>query len=715
MADPKQTDRPISVTTPLGPDKLLLIGISGQEAVSRLFRYQLDVLAKIGTEVPFDKLLGQSVTAQIQFHPKEPKKRYLNGICCRVSEEGQDGEFTTYHLEIVPKFWLASRKAQSRIFQQMSVPDILKKVLDGYDAAFELQGTFEKRDYCVQYRETDFNFACRLMEEEGIYFFFKHSDGSHKLVVANTPQSHSDVPDGSKQIYETVTGGNRPEDRIYDWHKLQELRSGKYLLWDHTFELPHKHLEAEKTIQDSVSVGKVTHKLKVGGNDNLELYDYPGEYAQRFDGVNPGGGDQAADLQKIFQDNKRTVGLRMEEEAAASIVIQGASTCRQLVSGHKFTLDRHYNADGQYVITSVSHSAAFDAFRSDSSGDFHYTNQFTCMPFALTLRPARITPKPVIQGTQTAVVVGPPGEEIWPDKYGRIKVQFHWDRVGGNNEKSSCWVRVATPWAGKQWGMIHIPRIGQEVVVAFEEGDPDQPVVVGSVYNYEQMPPYKLPDNKTQSGLKSRSSKQASATNFNELRFEDKKDAEQIYVHAEKDFDGVIENNESRKVGFEKKDKGNQSIEIFNNQELKVGCSQASEGSQTITVYKDRTETVETGNEMVTVKKGNRTVNVDTGNDTHQIKMGNRDVKIDMGNDTLTIKMGNQTTKLNLGKSATEAMQSIELKVGSSSIKVDQMGVTIKGMMVKIEGQVQTEVKGLMTSVQGSAMTTVKGAITMIN
>ena len=668
-----------------------------------------------------------------EFHPKEPKKRYLNGICCRVSEAGQDSEFTTYHLEIVPKFWLASRKAQSRIFQQMSVPDILKKVLDGYDAAFELQGTFEKRDYCVQYRETDFNFACRLMEEEGIYFFFKHSDGSHKLVVANTPQSHSDVPDGSKLIYETVAGGNRPEDRIYDWHKVQELRSGKYLLWDHTFELPHKHLEAQKTIQNSVQVGKVTHKLKVGGNDNLELYDYPGEYAQRFDGVNPGGGDQATDLQKIFQDNRRTVEIRMQEEAAASIVIQGASTCRQLVSGHKFTLERHFNGDGQYLITSVSHSAVYDAYRSDSSGDFHFTNQFSCIPFALPFRPARSTPKPVVQGTQTAVVVGPPGEDIWPDKYGRVKVQFHWDREGGNDAKSSCWVRVSTLWAGKQWGMIHIPRIGQEVIVAFEEGDPDQPLIVGSVYNYEQMPPYKLPDNKTQSGVKSRSSKQGAAANFNEFRFEDKKGSEQVYVHAEKNFDGVIENNETRKVGFDKKDKGDQTIEIFNNQLLKVGCSEASDGSQTINVYKDRTETVETGNEAVTIKKGNRTVTVDTGNDahliktgnrtvtldkgndTHQIKMGNRDVKIDMGNDALTIKMGNQTTKLSLGKSATEAMQSIELKVGSSSIKIDQMGVTIKGMMVKIEGQIQTEVKGLMTTVQGSAMTTVKGAITMIN
>ena len=222
MADPKQTDRPISVTTPLGPDKLLLIGISGQEAISRLFRFQLDVLAKVGTDVPFDKLLGQSITATIQFDPKEPKKRYLNGICCRVSEEGRDGEFTMYHLEIVPTFWLASRKAQSRIFHQMSVPDILKKVLDGYDATFELQGTFEKRDYCVQYRETDFNFACRLMEEEGIYFFFKHSNGSHKMVVANAPQSHADVPDGSKLIYEAVVGGNRPEDRIHDLCNLSK-------------------------------------------------------------------------------------------------------------------------------------------------------------------------------------------------------------------------------------------------------------------------------------------------------------------------------------------------------------------------------------------------------------------------------------------------------------------------------------------------------------
>lgn len=753
MANYTQTGRPIAVNTPLGKDKLLLIGFSGQESLSRLFNFQLELLATNinSKDVAFDKLLGQKIAVEVA--AGKPGKRYINGLCNRVVEGEQDAEFTTYHLEIVPQFWLWTRKAQSRIFQQMSVPDILKKVLEGMNPApsFELQGTFEKRDYCVQYRETDFNFVCRLMEEEGIYFYFSHTSDSHKMVVSNSPQSHADVPVNSSLIYETLDGGNRPEDRVFQWQKSQELRSGKYTLWDHTFELPHKHLQASETILGSVQAGKVAHKLAVGGNDQLELFDFPGEYAQRFDGVSSGGGDQAAELDKIFQDNARTVKIRMQEEASASLIAHGSSTCTQLVAGHKFSLERHFNADGKYVLTSVSHSASLDSYRGGSQDEFRYTNQFTSQPLELPFRPARLTPKPVVQGTQTAVVVGPPGEEIWPDKYGRVKVQFHWDREGKNDAKSSCWVRVTTMWAGKQWGMVHIPRIGQEVVVAFEEGDPDQPLIVGSVYNFDQMPPYKLPDNKTQSGLKSRSSKNASTTNFNELRFEDKKDSEQIYVHAEKNFDGVVENNETRKVGFEKKDKGDQTIEIFNNQVLKVGCSKASDGSQTIDVYKDRTETVETGNETVTIKKGNRSINVDTGNDTHtikkgnrsvnvdtgndthvvktgnrtvqidkgndahQIKMGNRDVKIDMGNDALTIKMGNQTTKLKLGKSATEAMQGIELKVGQSSIKIDQMGVTIKGMMVKIEGQIQTEVKGLMTTVQGSAMTMVKGAITMIN
>ncbi len=659
----QQAKFPLEVTTPLGKDVLLLVGFTGHEALSRLFSFQLDMLAEKTADVAFDKLLGQKVTASLTL--ASGQKRHFNGICNRIGQGAQDADFTSYHLEIVPQFWFLTRRSQSRIFQHLSVPDILKKVLDGIDVSFELQGTFEKRDFCVQYRETDFNFASRLMEEEGIYYFFKHEAGSHKMVVANTPQSHADL---SKITYETIAGGNRPDDRIHEWHKVQELRSGKYTLFDHSFELPHKHLEADKTIAESVAAGKVTHKQKVGGNDKLEIFDYPGEYAQRFDGVDRSGGEQASELQKIFQDNKRTVEIRMQEEAAAGLVIHGTGNCRQMTSGHKFTLEKHFNADGPYVLTGVVHYAMMHGAYRSTDEAFDYHNSFTCIPLAVPFRPSRQTPKPFVQGTQTAVVVGPKGEEIFTDKYGRVKVQFHWDREGKNDGDSSCWVRVGTAWAGKQWGAIHIPRIGHEVIVAFQEGDPDQPIIVGSVYNAEMMPPYKLPDNKTQSGLKTRSSLKGTPDNFNELRFEDKKGSEDIYFHAERTFHRLVESDDDLKVGHD----------------------------QTIQIKNDRTETVKEGNEKVTIEKGNR------------------DVSIDMGNEALLIKMGNQTTKLDLGKSETEALQSIELKVGQSSIKIDQMGVTIKGMMISVEGQVMTEVKGLMTQVNASAILTVKGGLTMI-
>jgi len=273
------------------------------------------------------------------------------------------------------------------------------------------------------------------------------------------------------------------------------------------------------------------------------------------------------------------------------------------------------------------------------------------------------------------VVVGPAGEEIFTDKYSRVKVQFHWDREGKNDGNSSCWIRVATPWAGKQWGMIHIPRIGQEVLVDFVDGSVDHPIVVGSVYNADQMPPYKLPDNKTQSGLKSRSTLQGGASNFNEIRLEDKKGSEQLFIHAEKNQDIEVENDETHWVGHDRK--------------------KTIDRDETTHVKHDRTETVN-HNETITITN-------------------NRDVTITQGNESLTIKMGNSTTKVSMGKSEEEAMQSIELKVGQSSVKLDQTGVTIKGMMINIEGQVQVSVKGVMTQINADAVLTLKGGITMIN
>jgi type VI secretion system secreted protein VgrG len=590
-----QKNRAMEVTTPLGKDKLLLVAFAGQESISRLFHFDLDLVAENNTEVSFDKLLGQKITVRLDLIDGE--KRYFHGICTRLSQGERDTTFTRYQMEIVPEFWQLTKKAQSRIFQQKTVPEILKEVLKGLNVTFEISGTFHPRDYCVQYRETDFNFASRLMEEEGIYYFFKHNAGGHQMVVANTPQSHAELPGKTKIIYEDVEGGTRDDDRIHDWAKVQEWRSGKYTLWDHCFELPHKHLEAESNIQDSVSVGKVSHKMKVNGNDKFEIYDYPGEYAQRFDGVDRGGGDRAGDLQKIFQDNRRTADIRIQEEAVPGLTIQGASNCRHFVSGHKFTLQRHFNADGQYVLTSVTHSARQGGFyRTNGDEVFHYSNSFTCIPSAMPFRPQRLTPKPVVQGSQTAIVVGPAGEEIFTDKYGRVKVQFHWDRDGKNNEESSCWIRVGTLWAGKQWGVIHIPRIDQEVIVDFLEGDPDQPIIIGSVYNAREMPPYKLPDNKTQSGIKSRSSLNGSSDNFNEFRFEDKKGEEQIYLHAEKDWQIKVENDKAQEIDHD------ETLTVRNNRTttVMVDHSETVGSNQTMTIGTDQSLTVG-ANQSITI------------------------------------------------------------------------------------------------------------------
>jgi type VI secretion system secreted protein VgrG len=548
MATYLQADRPMAVFTPLQADALLLVGLRGEEGLSRLFSFRLELLAEDAHKVAFDKLLGNRVTVRLKL--LDDRERYWSGICSEVSEIGQGPVFTEYRLEMVPQLWLLTRRAQSRIFQSLTVPDILKKVLTGLDVSWEIRGTFHPRDYCVQYRETDFNFASRLMEEEGIYYFFKHTETSHTMVVSDSPQSHPDMPLGNRVIFDETSRGREDDLRVTRWEKAQSLRSGKVTLWDHSFELPHKHLEAEESIQENVAAGKVTHKLKVGGNDQLEIYDYPGEYAQRFDGVDRGGGDRAGDTQKIFEDNRRTAKIRIQEEAVPGLVIFGSGHCRNFVSGHTFNLERHYNADGAYVLTSVTHSITTSGmdYRSGTGGGFDYRNTFTCIPLGVPFRPPRGTPRPTVPGMQTALVVGPPGDEIFPDKYGRVKVQFHWDREGRGNADSSCWVRVAQSSAGKLWGSIFIPRIGHEVVVAFEEGDPDRPIIVGSVYNAQEMPPYPLPDEKTKTVLfKSNSSKGGGG--FNEIRIEDRKGKEQIFIHSERNTDVRIKHDHFETIG----------------------------------------------------------------------------------------------------------------------------------------------------------------------
>ena len=525
-----QTDRPLIVTTPLGQDVLLLTSFRGHEGISQLFSFQLDLLAERGTEVRFEKIIGESITVEVLLANGD--KRYFNGLVKRFSQGVRDETFVKFRAEVVPKLWLLTKKVRCRIFQQLSVPDILRTVFTGLDVSYQISGTYYPRDYCAQYRESDFDFASRLMEEEGIYYFFKHADGSHQLVV--TDIKSPTVEGQSSVIYEELFGGGREDMRITDWEKTQELRSGEYTLWDHCFEMPSNHLEAKRKTLDSVTVGRVAHKLNVGGNDQLEIYDYPGGYAQRFDGIDPNGAPRPRDLKRIFEDRDRTVRLRMEQEDVGCLEIRGASNCGNFSAGNKFTLERHFDANGQYLLTYVEHEAKQGGYRSDESPELHYENHFTCIPAALRYRPQRVTPKPVIAGMQTATVVGPEGEEIFCDRYGRVKVQFHWDREGKKDANSSCWLRVAQVWAGKGWGAFFWPRIGHEVVVIFEEGDPDQPLIIGSVYNAANMPAFRLPAAKKFAGIKSATVNGTPGKNYNGLIFVDEQGKEHLAIHSER-------------------------------------------------------------------------------------------------------------------------------------------------------------------------------------
>jgi type VI secretion system secreted protein VgrG len=548
MSSYTQNDRPLLVKTPLGPDVLLIKGLSGEEAISQPFKFRLDLLAERKSKVSFDLIMGQNVTVEMKLLTGE--KRYFNGLVKEFRQGGRDADFVTYTAEIVPNLWLLTKTVRSRTFQHITAPDILKAVFAGLVVTYEFTETYFERDYCVQYRESDFDFASRLMEEEGIRYFFKHADGSHQMVVTDDVSKHPPVPGPLAVPYEDVVGENRRDMRILKWEKAQQIRSSEYTLWDHCFEMPSSHLEAKDKIMDRVPVGKVTHRLDVG-NAQLEIYDYPGCYAQRFDGIDKAGSPRPADLQRIFTDRARTIRIRMEQEESSSLSIEGEGDCGHFTSGHEFKLERHFDANGKYLLKSVQHHASQTGYRSGEI-EFNYENRFVAIPEALRFRPARATSKPVIGGVQTATVVGPPGEEIFVDKYGRVKVQFHWDREGKMNGDSSCWVRVSQVWAGKGWGAYFWPRVGHEVVVTFEEGDPDQPMIVGSVYNAENMPWFQLPLHKNLGGFKSASFSGTAHQNYNGIVFNDEKGHEHLSIHSERNLSLNSENDKVFHAGRHK-------------------------------------------------------------------------------------------------------------------------------------------------------------------
>ena len=672
-------DRLLQLATPLGKDDLLLAGFSGSEGISTPFRFDLSLMATPDTTIDAKKLVGQAMTVTIA-DASGGDARYINGVVSTFAQTGSDTTFVWYRAQLVPGLALLTRRADIRIFQQKSVTDVIEAVLKegGIDYKLNTTGTYQPLEYCVQYRETDFAFVSRLMEAHGIFYFFTHSDSKHTLVLADSSSAHQSCAGSDTTRFHSTTSGSSDEDTVSAWELQHEFRTGKYTLTDYNMETPSTSL----TVSEPTTV-------KLGDNDKYEVYDFPGAYGKKSDG-------------------DTLVRVRMQDQEARTVVASGSGSCRAFTSGYRFTLGEHPQSanNGQYVLTVVSHSASNGSFVSAKEGPApHYWNTFTCIPFATPFRPERVTPRPMAYGLQSAVVVGSSGEEIWVDKYGRVKVQFFWDRQGKKNEQSSCWVRVAQPWAGKNWGFVAWPRIGQEVLVAFESGDPDRPIIVGSLYNAEQMPPYTLPANQTQTGIKSRSSKGGGTDNYNELRFEDKKGSEEIHVQAEKDLTTVVKNDETREI------RNNRTTTIAANDTKTI-----KKGNESTTIEQgDQSTKLKNGDHYLELTLGDSSTILHQGDHDTQLKQGDQTVTLTTGNQSIKLSMGNQTTKLDLGAVSTEAMQGIELKVGQSSIKIDQMGVTIQGMMIKIEGQIQTEVKGLMTQINADAMLQAKGAITMIN
>jgi type VI secretion system secreted protein VgrG len=572
-----QENRLIAIDTPLGKDVLLLTGCHGIEGISGLFSFELTLISE-NHNISFEDIIGKNVTVSIIL--ADGDKRFFNGIISSFSQRrggGEAGGDSHYAATVVPWFWLLTRTADSRIFQKLSVPDIVEKIFtekEFLDYKLLLNDSYEKRDYCVQYRETDFNFISRLLEEEGICYFFEHEEKKHTLILADASDKFKPCPKQESARYQISSGGWLEEDVITSLEKMQEIRPAKYCINDFNFEIPGTDMNVDVSTKQMLGPGE------------REIYDYPGLYTKKAQG-------------------ERLTTIRMEEEETKITTITGSSDCRAFTSGYRFDLLEYFREDMNnkpYVMTSVNHGATEPVGGSGQDSGQSYANSFTCIPFDIQYRPPRLTPKPVVEGAQTAIVVGPAGEEIYTDEHGRIKAQFHWDREGKKDENSSCWMRVSQVWAGAGWGAMHIPRIGQEVIVDFLEGDPDRPIVTGRVYHGTNTPPYSLPDEKTKSTIKSDSSLGGGGSN--EIRFEDKKGEEEVYLHGQKDWTIAIDNDKNQTVG------NDETLSVGNNRTKDVGVDQSETigSNKTIKVGANHTESI--GSNMSVKVGSNKTETV---------------------------------------------------------------------------------------------------------
>jgi len=565
-----QDNRFVKVKTDLGDDVLLLRQMSGAEQLSSLFEYHLELFSE-DINIQHEKVLGQKLTLTMDL--EGGGTRFFNGYVTSFSLTGYEGDFVLYQAEIKPWFWFLTRNSDCRIFQNLTVEEIINEVCSSLgfsDIEFHLEASYRKWKYCVQYRETDFNFLCRLMEQEGMYFYFSHAENNHTLIIVDSAVFHESIAN-----YETIPfilqqdSSLQDQEYIQDWRISKQVQSGAYVLNDFDFQIPKKDLLQKSSVSRDYPHSK------------FEIYDFPGEYWE----VDPEG--------------QNSVKSRIEELQAQYEVLFGSGNAKGITTGAKFELSQYPREDQNrnYLLVSCTYNISLNLPHSRGSENTENFNiSFRCIDLEQQFRAPRITSKPCITGLQSAIVVGTEGDEIYTDKWGRVKVQFHWDRYGTTDENSSCWVRVAQVWAGKGWGAVFTPRIGQEVLVSFVEGDPDRPIIVGRVYNNDNMPPYDLPANATQSGFLTRSSKGGVASNANEFRFEDKSGSEEVYLHAEKDQNISVENCETHSVGVNRSKTvgNNETKSIGNNETITIGNNETKQvaKNRSVTIGSNKTETI---------------------------------------------------------------------------------------------------------------------------
>jgi type VI secretion system secreted protein VgrG len=671
----------VVVTSPLPEGALLLRRLRLDEALGRPYELELE-LATPGFDLDLGALVGRPLGVRVT--RPDGSTRDFHGRVAAIEAAGATERFGLWRASLRPGLWFLKDAVDSRVFQHRSVPQIVKddilKARGIDDVEERLTASYAPREYCVQYGESALDFMHRLLEEEGIYYYFRHEQDKHVLVLCDSPQAH--VEAGSVDYRPQGRPGLDAVEGLFSWSEAHEVVPGAVAIRDFDYAKPDVLLEGRASQQPS-------------STQDLERFDYPAGFAENADGT-------------------ARARIRLAALQAGRKCFRGEGNPFALGAGCRFNLARHERLAAAYVVTQAAHELVSEELEhgaAEEAASFRIASRFTAIPAETPYHPPRVTPRAVVRGPQTAVVQGPAGQEVHVDEMGRVKIRFFWDRLGAHDDTASCWVRVSQGAAGRHFGHVAVPRVGEEVVVDFLDGDPDRPIVTGRVYNAACTVPLDLPAQKTRSTIRTRSTPGGGEDNFNELRFEDKTGEEEIYLHAERNFTRVVENDDVLRVGFDKKANGDQRIDIHNNQTIAVGASGCADGSRRLTVWKDRETTVKTGDDHLTLEQGGRTATI-------------------ARDDVLTVKQGDRSVKVEAGKYAVEAAVSITFKVGENSLTIDQSGITIKALQVKVEGETGVKVQGLQvkveattalelaalcTKVDSQALLTMKGALVQIN